>query len=809
MKQRGPVIWNRCREDIIYLTLLTIAVLAFFSPVWLGSKVFHSDGQLNAFFSSITFWSDGWIGGWPMAADTAAFSLYPVRWVILHLKLGFNAFVVSAYLIALFGVFFYLRIRGIRPLPSAFGASCFAFSGFMSAHLVHTSMIHATAWIPVALAGVEAILQGGRFRWQVVAWGAVALSFLAGHVQLAFYGVALTTVYLVCRLPSSLRAGRAKQWLLAVGSIGVGVLLAAPQLMLTASYVSETARAAMSYPEFVSFSVPLNQLGMLLAPYMFGGDSRYGGPAYFGEWSLVETCFYVPVMYLAVVALGVKWFDKDGSLFWLIVAVSSLALMLGNQIEPIARIMFAIPGFNAFRVPARHAMEFNMAISVLAATGLNRLLTQRRDAPSTLKLVYGSIAVTGVFALTLFLSQKLALVRLAALGMAPSPGWFRLEFTYAIVGIASIGLLLAAIVATRKLWPPVETHSVSKNCSSGQLVVRTKAEIEVAFVPFSGGLRIFFLAVALGTSFMYSGAGEWFSVSKPTSFYYPTALEQFVAQQVQAGGGRVLSTAGVYGWPLTAERARLLGIPSANWYGPLQPMRAARLLSMTTAGAVAHDVVAENSSALDLYGIKYLILERDPTGISWGQEYDEMAQVLAASPRWRSVFQEGAATVYENSRSLPMAWMVGAWERGDGERTLEILQGKRGPFRPEEKAFVAEFDTESLENFDGRVVQSKWAKDGSFEAEVSSNSGGMVLFGINGLRGWSAWVDGHQIPVSRADYSLLGAKVPPGDFRVTLRYEPPGLIAGAILFMLGIFAAFVLGMFDRCRLIGAGHVRKQ
>jgi hypothetical protein len=96
----------------------------------------------------------------------------------------------------------------------------------MVAHLVHTSMIHAAAWVPWMFAGVEGHLAFGRRRWIAVTAVAVAMACLAGHMQIAFYGLFTASAYLLWRFPAA--AADSSLVGAAVGA-SAGLLLAAPQ----------------------------------------------------------------------------------------------------------------------------------------------------------------------------------------------------------------------------------------------------------------------------------------------------------------------------------------------------------------------------------------------------------------------------------------------------------------------------------------------------------------------------------------------------------------------------------------------------
>jgi uncharacterized membrane protein YfhO len=58
--------------------------------------------------------------------------------------------------------------------------------------------------------------------------------------------------------------------------------------------------------------------------------------------------------------------------------------------------------------------------------------------------------------------------------------------------------------------------------------------------------------------------------------------------------------------------------------------------------------------------------------------------------------------------------------------------------------------------------------------------------------GWSAQVDGAAAPVFRVEEVYRGVPLPAGRSHVSLRYRPPGLVPGLVLFGISALGALVL-----------------
>lgn len=713
--------------DVRAIAGITAVILVFFSPAWAQGRLLISDGQYNAFFAPLENWSDAWIGGWPAGADTAAFVWYPIRIVMMWAHLGFNAFVIAAYFLAAIGTYAYLRILAISPLPSAVGGLGFAFCGFMIAHLGHTSMIHASAWVPWMFAGVEGAITRTQRRWTFVTAVAVAMSLLAGHMQVTFYGIAALSAYLVWRAWACWNERRLRPWVLACLGVAGGVLVAAPQLLMTASYIDATPRAALDYKAFIVYSLPLQQLPTILFPYLFGQGTAVA-QRYFGAGNFAETCCYVPFLSMALAIPGLR-IRRDVSSFWLVLAVASLALALGGSLPPLAQLAFRVPGLNLFRVPARHVFEFGLAMSVLAAFGVQalgqtqskRTLLAYMAAAAVLALVFIVISIPSLAFVAVF--AKRVNVQLAPWPQNPAVG----------LGLVGIVAGLFAFMA---------------------LVYRARYSQPVFIVAMLAGFASFTLSAA------------WRFVGHPIRD--EGSIERTIVEKLRSQGGRMLYTDWASSSGLSADRARLLGISSVNWYGPLIPDRAKQLLRMTEYGAIAVPTLFDGNAALDLYGVRYVAV-RD------GAVATEIAAHAPLNPpRWEFLGKENNVAFYRNTRALPLGWLSPAWREASAPEALNTVQkSDSNSFDPRREALVTGIASGGDDSGSVGSVEIRWDGPGTIRADVDAPAGGFFVVSVNGVEGWTATVDGSPRPIYETDYALTGLPLEAGRHDVVFRYRVP------------------------------------
>jgi hypothetical protein len=75
---------------------------------------------------------------------------------------------------------------------------------------------------------------------------------------------------------------------------------------------------------------------------------------------------------------------------------------------------------------------------------------------------------------------------------------------------------------------------------------------------------------------------------------------------------------------------------------------------------------------------------------------------------------------------------------------------------------------------------------GDWEIDWQSPRSGLLVVAETWDRGWSAETDGRPVAVLRVDGALLGVRLGPGQGRLTLRYRPPGIVAGLALSLGGL-----------------------
>jgi hypothetical protein len=301
-------------------------------------------------------------------------------------------------MVAALGAYLYARRSGSSIAGAVVTSLVWQWSAFMVAKVGQTNVVQTAALLPWVFWAVDGYgMSGKRVRGVVLAM-LIALQVFAGHQQTFAYSFLLAAAYALVMARAS--SGRERtSYLRSVGLLTAGVVAASVQILPTIELLRNSLRATASYDFFSSFSMPPRFVLTFFAPFIMGGGdgglfrAPYIGPAFVGEY--IAYVGAASIM-LAIVALLLK--PDTRTKFWALVFIVCLALAFGRFLPlNLYKLVYYVPVLNLFRVPARHLMEVEFALAVLAGRGLTAIASSRTSA-KTLRSV--SVAGGLVFLLT-------------------------------------------------------------------------------------------------------------------------------------------------------------------------------------------------------------------------------------------------------------------------------------------------------------------------------------------------------------------------------------------------------------------------
>ncbi len=398
-----------------YAASSTVAHAPMWDPLhWDGIGQFYPWRLLAARAirtGTIPLWNPYQFCGTPFIANSQSAVFYPAIIIFVVFSVA-RAFAYSACLhLALAGWFCYLLCRSLgRSWWPAFTAGViFAWCGWQIAWLELPSFLATSCWIPLILRQIYLLAHNAeRRRLNFCLLGAATgLMLLAGHLQIAFYGLLASFLYAAAQTVRCPHRGRfASMYVLATIT---GFMICSPQLLLSIelSHMSHRVSkpSAAGYKSYVGYALQPGEIVQTTLPDFYGNDhdrqNRYwgfytmdfGGQKVAVRHNFAETTSYVSILGLLFAALGGvialrRNAHNNNYIFFLLLAALALLMALGTPVD--ALFYFGVPGFGQSGSPARVLVLWSLACAVLASLGMEEAIGQRvtrREAQAALLVV--------------------------------------------------------------------------------------------------------------------------------------------------------------------------------------------------------------------------------------------------------------------------------------------------------------------------------------------------------------------------------------------------------------------------------------
>ncbi|HEX7617061.1 MAG TPA: hypothetical protein VF554_17505 [Thermoanaerobaculia bacterium] len=319
------------------------------------------------------------------------------RFLGLHLllHLGFG----------LLGTFLFLRTE-VRSRDAALtGAFAFGLSGYVLSSAAFLNATTTIAWMPWTLLAVQlaraAATRAGLLRAGGLALVACSLLALGGEPALAALALLLAFA-LAVRGPAGPRRGG----LLALFGGGLGAALVVSPWLLevgrASAYAARRSRG-FSWNEFAAVAFHPARLLETPFPLLFGDPTHLLSGAF---WGFAVTQGNPPyhaslsfgVVPLALALVFVCSARRSEGRFWIGVALVALLASFTPWLPGARALYEAVPAVHFLRYPVKALLPFTLALSVLAAFGVDRLLVEgalprfRRRAAGVLFALGGLLA---------------------------------------------------------------------------------------------------------------------------------------------------------------------------------------------------------------------------------------------------------------------------------------------------------------------------------------------------------------------------------------------------------------------------------
>ncbi len=683
-----------------------------------------------------------WLGmGAPLLANYQSALLYPPNLILLLLDPSWGAtLLVMAHLIwAGIGMVLLTRSMRFGSLAQAIAAAAFSLSSYLVARSGFLSINAAASWLPWIVLAAERMCSATRAptnarrigRQALLLSATLAMQWLAGHAQMAWYSLVLTAGWLVWR---SLEHRRWRTLLRAaaafLGAGALGFAMASAQLLPTIEYLLQSSRVGGLDEHFaLSYSFWPWRISGLLAPDLFGNPATGD---YWGFANYWEDALYIGTLpFLLAIGGAVAGRVSRKKLRGFLVIASTLAFVLAlGRNTPIFPFLFRnLPTFDLFQAPTRWNLILVFSLALLAAIGAEAW--QKASGRALYWLRLGTAGALGI-AVTASASSRLladlepsfapaitaagislAIAGCLALLRKDHPGWMWSR------GVLALMLIDLALVG----WDL--NPSAPASLQSGRSALADSID---------GDYRLH-MSSELQDRLMF---GRFFTFDR----YHPDFEWELVRE---AGLPNVVLLDGIF---------------SANNFDPMLSRRYERLMEALerTEPDRRTDLMAwmdigwrATGSAGSSAGVEYLPL-KDPSRIH-----------LVPSARWAE--DEGDAF---------STWMdpgFDPWEE-------VILEG----------------DPPAAARHGGQGQAALRSDSGAntIAITVRAEQGSWLVLADAWYPGWLATLDGQRTSLYIANTLFRAVWVPPGEHTVEFHYRPASLRYGVVLSLVGCSLALIL-----------------
>jgi len=765
---------NRIREyfkdnkiELLLLFLYLILPIIFFKDIDKLNSVIMGKGDAEMY--SVPFqqlltdsiknldpvlWNNYTFSGFPLLSQFGF--LYPVSallGLIFPTLLAYNISVLLHYSIA--GIFLYLFLKEYKlsRIACFTGGLVFMFSGAMVTHRDLTQSIYTFVWIPLILLFLEKFRKSRHYEFVLIASVFYSISFLGSHQQIFFYGSMVIFFYII--FYSLIYKGVREYFFLSSLSIFVISAFMVSFVMIPGyEAMSNSTRDAISYTFFSDFSFDPKLLPVLIFPFIYGSgtQSLSGVPKYFGPWNSGEMLIYFGVSTIILLALG--FFVKNRHKYlWIFILAFSFLLVLGRH-TPFYRLMYFVPLYNKFRVPARNWFEFGLAFSILSGFGLDYLV---RNFNSKIKRI--------ILGVTIFLGCILA-------GFISFYLIFKSRFGSFLTGVIELEsedmerLLQNIDLTNYSIYAPLLLIITSLGLLILLLYKRNKITytllVLVIFIDlFSMG---HFLDENRDASYVYDKIEDSGELS-----FLKNEDEQFRIYPLSRR---------ISGFRLYPNMNFYYEIEIISGYGPLVLKDYKYITGLENDPGWGTDwkKLLANNDIVSFLNTKYIILQRpeDPPGT-----LDRIG-----TKNYSIVFDNGKEIILENKNYLPRFYLVDQIvEAGDLQEARDIIWEEDGKdFDPGTSAIVEDpdFEKRRFSNEDTVLAISEYNGQKAI-LETESSSDAFLVFSDSYYPGWNAFIDNKQVKVYRVNGIIKGIYIPEGSHHIIFSYYPTYFFASLII----------------------------
>lgn len=794
--------WKRCLPDLLAVLLFAVLSFAYFFPADMEGRILfrhdssagrglgHEQQEYRERTGERTRWTNAVFCGMPTYQLAPSYdSLDGVSALAdaYHLWLPENVWFVFAYLL---GFYILLRAFDFRHSLAVLGSVIWAFSSYFFIIIAagHLWKVMALAYLPPLIAGVV-LAYRGKYMWGLIVTAVfTAFEILANHVQMTYYYIPVILLMVIAWLIDAIRTHRMAHFMKATAVVAAGALLGIclniSNLYHTWEYSKESMRgkselvkpnsanqtsSGLERDYITQWSYGIDETWTLLVPNAKGGASvplvmnktamehadnnfipvyqQLG--QYWGDQPGTSGPVYVGAFVLMLFILGL--FIVKGSMKWALLGATVLSVLLswGHNFMPLTDFFIDyVPMYSKFRTVASILVIAEFTIPLLAMLALKRIVDEPELLTRKIRYVYVSFALTGGVCLLFAIMPGVFFS--SFISAAEMQQFTQIDAEYAQP-------LMANLTEMRKAMFTADCWRSFFIIVLGTFMLLLFKARKLSASHLAIALTVLCLVDMWQVNKRYLNDDMFVEKSVRESPVKMTPTEEHILQD-KSLDYRVLNMA----TNTFNENETSYYLKSVGGYHPAKLRRYQEMIEAYISpemqgafGAVAEaggDMTRVNGDSifpvLNMLNAKYFIMPL---------QNDQTVPVL--NPY-----------VYGN------AWFVDRVHYVD-DANAEIARVGKLRLRHEAVADNRFRDMlgESTAQDSTSLVTITSYEPNRLTYDVRSAAGGVVVFSEIYYPGWTATVDGVEVPVGRVNYVLRAISVKPGDHKVELTFRPKTL----------------------------------
>ena len=773
--------------------IVIINILFFYSVIFRGESFFFRDifsyhypmkhevtSQLKD--GVLPLWNHKHAGGQPMLANPNYSVLNPMNllFLILPLELAFSLSIVFAFIAGSMGVYFLCRFLGCQPLSSFLGAIFFSLSGPICSMGNLFNGICSVACIPWIFLFV---LKGTRSQ-SLPSFGGLAtlivIQFFCGEpvISMITAGGVIWIAFTDIFTSKKKRSFKTRSTLFLTSTLVLALLACAIQIIPTLELLGHSSRGA-GFPDERSTIWSFHPARTVEFFYsgIFGNITSDSPGKFWGNRITDRGIFYIINAYIGFIFPIMAFFcpGKKQKITWIGLGVIAFLLSFGRHLPLFSTLHTYLFPMKFFRYPEKFLVLFVICISVLGASGLNRLFREENSNSSektaSRSFIYVFIiTVTGIGLLYFFSGNGAAerwivwlsnstishdqaatalqtiintFIRTAAITLTCAvlfstiaKNHIRNHLWKSLIALIIIGELFSANISTN---PTISSDQISmapvffediKKHSEGSYYPKYNTEKVISSLILKNRSKIPYIWITQGLG-LYK-------------CYIPFGLSSAFSENIDG--------------LLTIQREKMFGLLKT-----LRPEDSARILK----AAGVRFVVTDSYLPSDNF-----MLIRDYFSTGWPVRLYEI--------------KSGCGEVFCTKDATTAR---------DSNHAIQLLA--EGSFNPFETVIVEEREMKPSRK-SAPVLQAscKIVKKGGNTVRIEAENSDPCFLVYTGTHypGWRVYVDGRKQNLLRANGGFLSTHLEPGFHRIEFRYSPSSVTLGMIISLAGFLGIFFLFM---------------